>query len=106
EKSPGMFATLLVVLPSQFAGGELAVRHKGRDVRLDLRTDDPAQIRFAAFYADCVHEVLPVVDGCRLTLVYNLVRSGRGRPPRPPDYVREQARTTVLLQAWHADGTV
>jgi hypothetical protein len=106
EKSAGMFATLLVVLPSQFAGGELVVRHKGREVRLDLRTDDPAEIRFAAFYADCVHEVLPVADGCRLTLVYNLVRSGRGRPPGPPDYVREQARTTQLLQAWHADGAV
>ena len=59
EKSPGMFATLLVALPSPFAGGELIVRHKDREVHLDLRADDPAEIGFAAFYADCVHEVLP-----------------------------------------------
>ena len=72
EKAPGMFATLVVVLPSSFAGGELVVRHKGREVRLDLRCDDPAEVAFAAFYADCVHEVLPVTAGCRLTLVYNL----------------------------------
>ena len=100
EKTPGMFATLVVALPSSFAGGELVVRHKGREVRLDLRCDDPAEAAFAAFYADCVHEVLPVTKGCRLTLVYNLVRGGRGRPPEPPDYAGEQARVAALLQAW------
>ena len=100
EKTPGMFATLVVALPSSFAGGELVVRHKGREVRLDLRCDDPAEAAFAAFYADCVHEVLPVTKGYRLTLVYNLVRGGRGRLPEPPDYAGEQARAAALLQAW------
>ena len=95
-----MFATLVVALPSSFAGGELVVRHKGREVRLDLRCDDPAEAAFAAFYADCVHEVLPVTEGCRLILVYNLVRRGRGRTPEPPDYAGERARVAALLQAW------
>ena len=100
EKTPGMFATLVAALPSSFAGGELVVRHKGREVRLDLRGDDPAEVAFAAFYADCVHEVLPVTKGCRLILVYNLVRRGRGRAPEPPDYAAEQARVTALLRRW------
>ena len=47
-----------------------------------------------------MHEVLPVTKGYRLTLVYNLVRGGRGRPPEPPDYAGEQARVAALLQAW------
>ena len=47
-----------------------------------------------------MHEVLPVTKGYRLTLVYNLVRRGRGRPPEPPDYAGEQARAAALLQAW------
>ena len=85
EKVPGMFATLVVGLPSSFAGGELVVRHKGREARLDLQSNDPAEVAFAAFYADCVHEVLPVTEGCRLILVYNLVRRARGQPPEPPD---------------------
>ena len=100
EKTSGMFATLVVALPSSFAGGELVVRHKGREVRLDLCCNDPAEAAFAAFYADCVHEVLPVTKGYRLTLVYNLVRGGLGRPPGPPDYASEQAHVTALLQAW------
>jgi len=100
EKAPGMFATLLVVLPSQFSGGALVVRHKDREVQLDMVADDPAEAAFAAFYADCVHEVLPVTDGYRITLVYNLVRGGRGRLPEPPDYDTQQARAAELLAAW------
>ena len=100
EKAPGMFATLVIVLPSLSSGGELVMRHAGREVRLDLRCDDPSEIAFAAFYADCVHEVLPVTDGYRLTLVYNLLRRRRGRALQPPDYGGEQARVAALLRQW------
>jgi hypothetical protein len=100
EKAPGMFATLVIVLPSLSSGGELLVRHAGREVRLDLRCDDPSEIAFAAFYADCVHEVLPVTGGYRLTLVYNLLRRRRGRALQPPDYAGEQARVAALLRRW------
>src|SRR6202011_1961301 len=100
EKAPGMFATLVVVLPSVSTGGELVVRHKGREVRLALQCDEPSEAAFAAFYADCVHEVLPVTEGCRLTLVYNLMGRGRGPLPEPPSYVGEQSQVATLLQAW------
>ena len=100
EKLPGMFGTLVIVLPSLFAGGGLVVRHKDREVQLDLHRDDPAEAGFAAFYADCMHEVLPVTTGSRLTLVYNLSRPGRGKAPQPPGYEREQARLAALLGAW------
>src|SRR5271165_1365927 len=103
EQVPGMFGTLVIVLPSLFVGGGLVVRHKGREVQLDLHRDDPAEVGFAAFYADCVHEVLPVTEGSRLTLVYNLVRPGGGKLPRPPGYEREQVRLAALLQAWRHD---
>jgi hypothetical protein len=69
EKAPGMFATLVVVLPSTSTGGELLVRHKDREARLDLHGSDPSEVAFAAFYADCVHEVLPIVSGFRLALI-------------------------------------
>ncbi len=74
EKAPGMFATLVVVLPSLHEGGELRVRHRGREEHLDLRPADAGEAGFAAFYADCVHEVRPVTADCRLALIYNLVR--------------------------------
>lgn len=103
EKVPGMFATLVVVLPSSSTGGELVVRHKGREERLDLRCDDPSEAAFAAFYADCVHEVLPVTEGYRLTLVYNLSRRGQGPAPEAPDYDRQQTNVAALLRRWATD---
>jgi hypothetical protein len=106
EKAPGMFATLVIVLPSLSAGGELLVRHKDREVRLDLRCQDPSEAVFAAFYADCVHEVLPITAGYRLALVYNLLRQGRGRPPEPPGYESEQNRIAALLRQWARDKAV
>ena len=100
EKAPGMFATLVVVLPSSFEGGDLLVRHQGREARLALRCDEPAEAAFAAFYADCLHEILPVTEGHRLILTYNLIRSGKGRPPKPPDYEEQQGGVAALLQEW------
>ena len=100
EKEPGMFATLVLALPSLSSGGELVVRHKEREVRLDLANDDPSEMAFAAFYADCAHEVLPITAGCRATLIYNLIRKGKGGTPRPPSYEGETARVTALLQEW------
>jgi hypothetical protein len=100
EKSPGMFGTLIVALPSLHAGGELVIRHHGREARLDLRCADVSEVAWAAFYADCVHEVLPIDSGCRLVLVYNLRRTGRGRLPRPPSYDKETAALGRLLRRW------
>jgi len=107
EKTPGMFATLVVVLPSQSEGGELVIRHQDREARLDLSSQEPSEIAFAAFYADCVHEVLPVTKGCRATLVFNLIRGGKGAVTEPPNYAAETEQVTSLLTAWakaKADG--
>ena len=100
EKRDGMFATLVVVLHSHYTGGELLVRHQGREVRFDLRCPDPSQVAFAAFYADCVHEVLPVTSGCRLTLIYTLSRQEPGDRPSPPNYATEGDQLTALLRHW------
>ena len=102
EKTAGMFATLIVVLPSIYTGGALLVRHRDRAARLELSCPESSQVAFAAFYADCVHEVLPLTSGYRLALVYNLRRQGRGQLPEPPNYDTEQVRVTALLRQWSA----
>lgn len=100
EKVPGMFATLVLVLPSAHGGGELVVRHLGREVVLDPHPEEPSEIGFAAFYADCVHEVRPVTTGYRLTLVYNLRFIGKGLALKAPDYRAEHGRAVELLRSW------
>jgi len=101
EKTDGMFATLIIVLPSVYSGGELVVRHKNEEIKLNLCSQEAEEISFAAFYADCVHEVLPVTEGCRLTLVYNLIRSDQKIPlPTIPDYQQAQIKVAILLKNW------
>jgi len=103
EKAAGMFATLVIVLPSIFSGGELVVRHQDREARFDLHGSDPSEAAFAAFYADCLHEVSPVTSGCRLTLIYNLLRRTPGEAPRAPSHEAERERLSALLRQWAED---
>src|SRR5713226_8601440 len=72
EKADGMFGTLVVVLPSAHSGGELVIRHGTREVSLNLSSPEVSELIFAAFYADCEHEVKPITDGKRVCLTYNL----------------------------------
>ncbi|MBW0000927.1 MAG: 2OG-Fe(II) oxygenase [Verrucomicrobia bacterium] len=104
EKTQGMFGTLVVVLPSLHRGGELVVRHAGREVSLELATQDVSQLNYAAFYADCEHEVRPVTGGNRLCLIYNLIQrrggSRRSKALAAPDYDAEIAAAAKLLADW------
>jgi hypothetical protein len=104
EKAPGMFATLVVALPSESKGGALLVRHKDREARLDLATDDPSEVAFAAFYADCLHEVLPVTQGCRATLIFNLMRRGKAEVTMPPSYEAQAREVAAVLGQWSRAG--
>ncbi|MFT4189384.1 MAG: 2OG-Fe(II) oxygenase [Aeromicrobium sp.] len=71
EKDDEMVATLVVTLPSIHTGGALVVNH-GDQTRV-YRHSARDQIGFAAFYADCLHEVKPVRSGRRVTLTFNLL---------------------------------
>lgn len=74
EKTAGMFGTLVLTLPSTYQGGALRIRHADREVTVETDATDPSEISFAAFYADCEHEALPVQQGNRVCLVYNLIQ--------------------------------
>ncbi|WP_327350067.1 2OG-Fe(II) oxygenase [Streptomyces sp. NBC_01321] len=70
EKDDSMVGTLVVSLPSHHTGGELVVSHAGRSV---VHQASREKLTFAAFYADCLHEVKPVKSGYRVTLTMNLL---------------------------------
>src|SRR5579863_1179281 len=57
EKSDDMIGTLVVTLPSRYAGGELIVEHGGERT---VHRGSVSQLSLVAFYADCRHEVLKV----------------------------------------------
>ncbi len=105
EKAPGMIATLTISLPASGEGGELIVRHGGREVTVDMNVSEPSELAFAAFYADCPHEVRPVAAGHRLALVFNLClgTDDGGTPRGPPEYGEQTDAVARRLDAWRRD---
>jgi hypothetical protein len=72
ERSDDMVASLLVVLPSPHTGGEVVVSHHGETKTFRPSGRAAKRLSLLAFYADCRHEVKPVVSGYRLALTYRL----------------------------------
>jgi hypothetical protein len=100
EKTAGMFGTLVLTLPSTYQGGALRISHAGREVRVETDADDPSELSYVAFYADCEHEVLPVEEGSRVCLIYNLIQKpskGRHRILKAPEYESQVAETAAIL---------
>ena len=102
EKTDGMVGTLVVSLPAEGSGGELVVRHKAAEAVIDLAAEDPAELLYAAFFADCEHETLPVREGSRVSLVYNLVLQGSDSAffARAPDHCKRVEEISGLLGGW------
>jgi hypothetical protein len=103
EKLDRMVATLAILLPGVHEGGELIVSHAGR--RQEIAFTGAAsghELSYAAFYADCQHEVRPVKSGFRLCLTYNLTLAGkRGKAPiAAPSYGETAAAIGKLLGQW------
>jgi hypothetical protein len=89
EKDDSMVGTLVVTLPSNFAGGELMVGH---NEEWKAYRGSKTALSLVAFYADCRHEVLKVTSGYRITLTYNLLLHGdTSRPPGEDGTVAELA---------------
>ena len=102
EKLERMVATLVVVLPSSFEGGELIVRHEGEERIIDFGgVQSQFRTHFAAFYADCEHEIRPLRAGYRLCLVYNLTLTKSKKKgitaPRRGEHVE---RISEILRDW------
>src|SRR5207248_6991658 len=104
EKTPGMFATLVICLPSRHEGGTLVVEHEGECRRIEFGgPDSEFRTAYAAFYADCRHEITPVRSGYRVCLVYNLALDRAGRQPAAPRTAPAVAEAARVLRALFAD---
>ena len=97
-----MIATLTISLPTEGVGGELSVRHQDREVVIDMNADEPSELVFAAFYADCTHETQPVRKGHRLSLVFNLClhHDDTETPRQAPDHTVEVESIVQHLIHW------
>jgi predicted 2-oxoglutarate/Fe(II)-dependent dioxygenase YbiX len=71
-----MFGSLVVLMPFDHTGGELILRHRGREFTFDgcalLENAPTTSAAYVAFFSDVEHEVTEVTSGHRVTITYNL----------------------------------
>ncbi|KAF4963652.1 hypothetical protein FSARC_8357 [Fusarium sarcochroum] len=77
-RSDRQMGSLVVCLPIKHKGGQLAVRHGGREIVFDWASQSSDTIQWAAFFSDCEHEVFEVTERHRMTLTYNLFWTSYG----------------------------
>ncbi|KDQ10393.1 hypothetical protein BOTBODRAFT_115887 [Botryobasidium botryosum FD-172 SS1] len=85
-----MFGSLVVVLPTRHEGGELYLRHGGKEWVYDSASElanvsegDGPRIGYVALYSDVEHEVASVRSGYRVTITYNLYFASEQNAPSP-----------------------
>jgi hypothetical protein len=102
EKLDRMVATLVIVLPSAHEGGELVIRHDGQEVVIPFGgQENQFHIQYAAFYADCEHEVRRVKSGFRLALTYNLTLARSKKTITAPTTAKHVDEIAKLLPRWY-----
>ena len=99
-----MFATVVVILPSAYAGGQVVLSHASTTKSLDFSEKSFLSTAVLSWYTDVKHEVKPIEDGYRLALSYNLIHVAPPNIPRPclPDTSTSEALLTQVLRKWRA----
>ncbi|KAF8908586.1 hypothetical protein CPB84DRAFT_1843480 [Gymnopilus junonius] len=107
QKAEGMFATVIIILPSAYTGGQVVVSHSSKTETIDFAPSSQFSTAILAWYTDIKHEVKEVTSGYRLALSYNLIHNPTSGPvPRPIDPSVDAKRTASLrrvLKKWNAE---
>lgn len=104
EKLDSMVATLVIGLPALHEGGELVIYHEGQQHEILFSgAASGYKLSYAAFYADCKHEVRPLHSGYRLCLTYNLTLVGeQGKKGlTAPSYSNVIYSLAKILSDWY-----
>jgi hypothetical protein len=65
-RGDGHIGTVVVILNSEYTGGELEITHGGRT---EVVT---GPYNWVAMYGDCLHKINPVLSGTRVSLIYDI----------------------------------
>ncbi|GJE87369.1 2OG-Fe(II) oxygenase [Phanerochaete sordida] len=100
EKADGMFATMIIILPSEYTGGSAHLSHSGLSIEYDCSATCLDQTVVLAWYTDVKHEIKPVTSGYRLALSYNLIHTTQAPRPALALDPTISTRLSTVLATW------
>ncbi|KAH8094889.1 hypothetical protein BXZ70DRAFT_342448 [Cristinia sonorae] len=103
-KADDQFATVTVILPSQFTGGDVHFTHDDKSVVFDISSNSLTQTIVVASYMDAACEIKPITSGHRLALSYSLHLTTSDAKPmviRDAEFLQE---FRPILQSWKEVG--
>lgn len=95
-----MFATLVIILPSPYTGGEAHLSHSGQRTVIDYSINSLTSTSILAWYTDVTHEIKPITSGFRLALSYNLVHTTTRLRPSLVDNTATVSLVKDILTDW------
>ena len=93
------FATLVILLPSCYTGGQVQVSHDGSTRTFDFAAHSAADICMFAWYNEASLAVDPIAAGYQLALVYDVILTSSAFP-RLPDLQPAISELRKVLQKW------
>ncbi|GBE89811.1 hypothetical protein SCP_1701360 [Sparassis crispa] len=103
EKANGMFATIVIVLPSKFTGGDAHVSHGSLSAVYNTSVKSLMQTTVLAWYTDVMHEIKPITSGYRLALSFNLIHTTTGLRPALSTQMSVVEPLRHVLLSWKQD---
>ncbi|PIL31358.1 hypothetical protein GSI_06057 [Ganoderma sinense ZZ0214-1] len=103
EKVDGMFATIVVVLPSKFTGGAVHVSHGGFSETYEHSARSQTETTVLAWYTDVEHAVKPITSGYRLALSFNVIHTTNSLRPVVSKASDAAVRLRRILKSWAED---
>ena len=100
EKVDGMFATIVIVLPSRFTGGTVCVSHGDLNSTFEHCANSLTQTTVLAWYTDVEHQVKAVTSGYRLALSPHLIHTTNALRPAVASHTAVSRRLRHILLSW------
>ncbi|KAF7302156.1 hypothetical protein MIND_00782500 [Mycena indigotica] len=101
EKANGMFASIVVVLPSLFTGGDAHTSHSGTKNLLNSSNNSMTTTTVLAWYTDVTHEIKPITSGYRFALTYNLVHTTTAIRPALSSADGAMTKLRAIFNSWN-----
>jgi hypothetical protein len=93
------FATLVLILPSFYAGGQVQISHAGSTRSFNFAPHSFMNICVLAWYKEVVPEIQPITSGYRLALIYDLIPTSSAVPQLPKVHIAV-SHLRAVLRRW------